>query len=193
MNVKQTISYVELLKRVELTPNQYFFCICVQYKNNKDFKETVLGSFLQGGFSFSEKEVQTCIDKGYIEDFNFGDTKSLNNYHLTNLFSMKIQAKDIDREQIYEDLISSYPPYTEINGKQAALTVVKDRDLLLEKYLREIDYNIETHNKIINIIKQASKLKLISYSLYNFIESKMWIALETQLPNRSETGLDNAF
>jgi hypothetical protein len=193
MNAKQTISYVELLKRVELTPNEYFFCLCVQHKHDKAFKESVLGSFLQAGFSFSQKEIKNCVSKGYIEDLNFSEEKSLNNYYLTNSFTIKSNGLEIDRDNIYNDLISAYPPYMDINGKPAALTVVKDRDLLLEKYLKEIDYNIETHNKIISIIKRASQLKLISYSLNNFVESKMWIALETQLPNYNETGLDNAF
>lgn len=81
-----------------------------------------------------------------------------------------------------KELFEAYPQFGNINGNLVPLrSVAKRFDSLEECYFRygkEIKWNLEIHNNIIDLVKWANEHNIINCSLASFIINNGWIDLQ---------------
>jgi hypothetical protein len=81
-----------------------------------------------------------------------------------------------------KELFDAYPMFGTIQGSSVYLRGVSRKFDSLEDcyraYGKAINWNPETHNKIIELLKWAEDKGIIQCSLATFVIDKYWIALE---------------
>lgn len=183
LNLKEEIS---LLGRYKITPNELLFIRTLLILQNDD-NEELFASYIQILIE-SEIKLRELIlglqEKGIIlksykvplegEEFD-PNFIPLNQNFLKNLYKCSFE--------IGKELFEEYPQFGSVQGNVVGLrSVSKKFDSLEDAYFRygkNIGWNPERHNHIIELVKWAKEHNIINYTLASFIIDQRWHELES--------------
>lgn len=157
----------EFLTKNKLTPNQYYFLLCLA--NGR--KEKLL-EYVSKVKKFSYKEELIPLEQ---QDFIFLAYKDTPDGKIVNFEKIIPKSKTMElfkRISIY-DISDEYPTKIYVNGVGYAAIDVDP--LTLETfYLRAIKNNQEIHEKVIEKVKKKKEEGNIKCKFSKFVYSKLW-------------------
>lgn len=93
------------------------------------------------------------------------------------------------------ELFEAYPPYTTIDGRVFSLRNItklyRSLDELCWRYGKVIKWDLDTHQKVMDLLQYATENDLIRSGICDFIESKQWQTIQVMKDN--EIGSYNGF
>ena len=194
--IYDTKRFSSIMRELELTPNQIWFCILLleqdYFKKKEMFKYY---SDKHGGFRWLE--IKDLEDKNYIVNFSgtevpktvglkatvkgeikydtVTDVVILEMLMVTPYFKDKIY---IDAELAADELLRVYPSFMMIDGKRVPLKLIGDREKFYQEYGDIINGDILKHKVIIEAATQfkkfADKGKVTGMGLKKFLASRFW-------------------
>jgi len=155
-----------ILNKFNITISQLYILNCIYCKEIQAIKNHI------------DKNVDTFLnDLKYLESLSYleyhgRDIENIDffDYALTESF---INQMYLDVDKAGNEFFNAYPSYIEINGNKI-LAKKGDRDALIEQYCKDINYDIEKHNKILKAIPIAIAQGSLNMAIRNFIESKLY-------------------
>lgn len=182
LNLEDEIS---ILSKYRITPNELMFIrtlLILQDDDNEDLFAKYLHTLVDGGFKV--RDIILCLqEKGIIlqsykipkEGSEFDpNTIPLNKAFLKTLYKCSFEMG--------KELFEEYPQFGSVQGNVVGLRSVSRKfDSLEEAYFRYgkcIGWNLERHNRIIELVKWSKERNLINYTLASFIIDQRWLELE---------------
>lgn len=195
LNLEEEIS---ILDRYKLTPNELMLIrtlLILQDEDNEElFKsyiellhscEIQLRDIL---ISLQEKEIilksyKVCKSGETFDPYSIPFNKNF----IKNLYKCSFE--------LGKELFEEYPQFASINGTMVGLRSVSKKFDTLEdayfKYGKNIKWNPDKHNHIIELIRWAREHNLINYTLANFIVDCKWLDLEALRDGEGNINYDN--
>lgn len=123
-------------------------------------------------------------EKGIIlKSFKIGEEGSSFDPHIIPLNKNFIKTLYKSSLELGKELFNSYPQWTSIKGNLVSLRGVSKHFDSLEdcyfKYGKAINWNIDRHNRIIELVNWASENSLLAKSLGAFVVDNGWLDLES--------------
>ena len=84
--------------------------------------------------------------------------------------------------ELGKDLWDIYPQFGLVNGNTVGLRAISDKDDSIEdffkRYGKEIHWNPEEHQRIIDLVNWAKETNIINYTISKFVRNHKWEELE---------------
>lgn len=84
--------------------------------------------------------------------------------------------------ELGKDLWDIYPQFGLVNSNMVGLRAISDKDDSIEdfykRYGKEIHWNPEEHQRIIDLVKWAKETNIINYTISKFVRNHKWEELE---------------
>lgn len=182
LNLEEEISFIS---KYRITPNELMLVRTLLMLQDED-NEELFKSYIEALYTCGIKLRDVLLylqEKGVIlKSYKIpSEGKSFDPYSIPfnkgfikNLYKCSFE--------LGKELFETYPQMTTINGNMVTLRGVSKHFDSLEtcyfKYGRAIGWNIDRHNKIIDLVKWAKDKDLIKQSLSSFVINNAWLDLE---------------
>lgn len=176
---------ISILNKYRITSNELMFIrtlLLLQDEENEDIFQEYIESLYECGIKTREV-ILSLQEKGIIlKSFHCPkngqpfDPYSIpfNKNFIKNLYKCSFEMG--------KELFEEYPQFGNINGSVVPLrSVARKFDSLEDCYIRygkNIRWNEEKHNHIIELVKWAKENNIINQSLANFVINNAWVDLE---------------
>lgn len=176
---------ISILNKYRITPNELMLIrtlLILQDEENEELFKSYIETLYESGIKL--RDVLLCLqEKGIIlkqykienEGIAFDPYSiPINKVFIKNLYKCSFE--------LGKELFEIYPQFGNINGNVIPLrSVARKFDSLEDAYFRygkEIKWNPELHNQIIELVKWAKSNNILNCSLSSFIINRGWIDLE---------------
>ena len=157
--------------------------LILQDDNYEDYFAKYIQVLVDGGFKI--RDVILCLqEKGIVlqsykipkEGSEFDPNSiPLNKNFLKALYKCSFEMG--------KELFEEYPQFGSVQGNLVGLRSISKKFDSLEqayfKYGKCIGWNLDKHNRIIELVKWAKDKNLINYTLQSFIVDQRWLELES--------------
>lgn len=183
LDIKDEIS---LLSKYRITPNELMIIrtlLILQDESNEDLFKNYIE--LLHDCNVNLRSVFLCLqEKGIILKTGF---KVPNEGEAFNPYSVPFNKAFIKTLykcsfELGKELFEEYPQFGSVQGNVVGLRSVSKKFDSLEdayfKYGRNIGWNPERHNHIIELVRWAKEHNIINYTLASFIIDQRWLELQ---------------
>jgi hypothetical protein len=203
--IYDTKRFQEIMQKLDLTPNQIYFCILL-LEQDYNRKVQMFNNYIDrhGGFRFLE--IDDLETKGFIE--NFSNTEIPKTVKITTTKKGEVKYERVTdvmilelivvtplfKDQIYVDaelatdeLLQAYPTWIIIkdkSGKTQRVSVksVPDRDEFIQFYSNIINGDILKHKLIVEMATHlrrfVEKKEVMATNIRKALESRFWEQIE---------------
>lgn len=184
---------IDLCKTFKISPTELFFLRALLiYQDEDDYKP--LQELTSCNISVKQI-IQNLQQKKIVNKWEIPE----GNYNPLEIPINKTIVKQFYKSsfELGKELYDYYPPYGEINGSWVQLrTISKKFDSLedaFRRYGKEISYNPEMHQKVIEITKWAAEKGILCCSLASYICDLRWndLMLLRDGKGKQNTNFDN--
>ena len=116
------------------------------------------------------KDISDLVAKGILEYDGRDLTTNIKDYVISQMF---LDEFFLDIDKAGQEFYDAYPSYIDIDGRKI-LAKKGDKDALIAKYCKDINYDKEMHNKILLALPIAEKQGSLNMAIRNFIESGLY-------------------
>lgn len=175
-----------LLKKYNISCNELMFIRSLLILQ-EDGKEEIFRDYLDSLHlcHISIKELLKSIqEKGIIlKSFNIPEEGEIFDPYSIPINKVFIRNLYKGSFEIGKELFDTYPQFGNIQGNVVGLRSISKKFDSLEdayfKYGKSINWNIDKHNYIIELLKWANENNIINYTLASFIVDQRWLELES--------------
>lgn len=183
LDIKEEIS---LLSKYRITPNELMIIrtlLLLQDEGNEELFQNYIE--LLHNCNVNLREVFLCLqEKGIILKTGFkvpneGEAFDPYSVPFNKAFTKTLYKCSFE---LGKELFEEYPQFGSVQGNVVGLRSVSKKFDSLEdayfKYGRNIGWNPERHNRIIELVRWAKEHNIINYTLASFIVDHRWLELE---------------
>lgn len=183
LSINETIN---LLNRYELTPNELLFMRILLIYQHEQYEQELFYNFanslIRAGVAI--RELLVSLQNKHILSNDYiippkGTVLNPDNIIVNKQFIDTFQRCSYE---LGNELYETYPDFTIINNETVSIkTVAKHYDSLEQayfKYCKAINWSIDLHKKILELVQWGKDNNLICCSLSSFIINRGWNTLE---------------
>lgn len=195
----------ELLEKLKITPNQAWFCVML-LEQDYNYKVKLFHDYIKEYGVIDFVDIDALEKLGYIENFanskvpkttiikkeyNYAEQKyitekkPITDIIILELFMITPKFKELvylDAEEAAEELLSVYPSWVNIKGKQTPLKKIPDREAFYQYYFSITNGDMLKHKYIVEMFRHYRDLikkdKVLGMNIINALESKLWMEIE---------------
>jgi hypothetical protein len=203
--IYDTKRFQEIMKKLDLTPNQIYFCILL-LEQDYNRKVELFNHYAERHGGFRYLEIEDLQKKGYIENFSDTDIPKTVKITVTSKGEVKYETvKDaiilellivtphfkeqiyIDPEAAADELLQAYPTWITIKDKtgksqRVSVKTIPDRDEFVQFYNTIINGDILKHKLIVEMATHlrrfVEKKQVIATNIRKALESRFWEQIE---------------
>lgn len=176
---------ISILDKYRLTPNELLVLrvlLLFQDEQEEELLQKLLATLKHINIQFREVLIELQRKEIILKSYNIpciGQTFDPLTIPINKNFVKTLYKCSFE---IGKELFEEYPQFGSINGSLVGIrSVSKKFDSLEDAYFRygkEIGWNPERHNRIIELVKWAKEHNIINYTLASFIVDQRWLELE---------------
>ena len=203
--IYDTKRFQEIMKKLDLTPNQIYFCILL-LEQDYNKKVELFNNYNERHGGFRYLEVKDLEEKGYIENFSDTDIpktikvtttkkgeikyETIKDVMILELILVTPHFKDqiyIDAELAADELLQAYPTWIVIKDKtgksqRVSVKTIPDRDEFVQFYHSIINGDILKHKLIVEMATHlrrfVEKKEVMATNIRKALESRFWEQIE---------------
>lgn len=204
--IYDTRRFQDIMKKLELTPNQIYFCVLLLEKDYNR-KAKLFNDFTETHGGFRLEEIEKLEEKGFIANFSDSEVpkttavyqskkgqlvyervKDVIILEMVIVTPKFIDAIYVDAEAAADELLKAYPTWIKIKdratGKEQRVSVknIPDRDEFVQFYNGIIQGDIIKHKLIVEMATQLRKFvergDVMATNIRKALESRFWEQIE---------------
>lgn len=171
---------VEFCITHKITVQQYFFMWLLLHKDwNRPYKESLAKQYLTEVEKFTQRNIDDLEEKGMIDNLNYPPNTLPEMYIVKEHISKKMFASDDEGEELWK----AYPPNFPLStGGTFVARAGGDKDELIAKYLKKINYSPIKHKFIMQQLKAYKELvktgRINGHKISDFIAMELWDTID---------------
>lgn len=172
------------MNKYQLTADELFLIKLIFYAQN-EHEEYLNDFFSQNSLGYPIINLLKSIqEKGIInKSYKIPEKGTIFNPKDVEFNKLVLKSLLTHSQLLGQELFDNYPMFVTINGKQFSLRNIakkyKTFDEFCWEYGKAIKFDIEEHNKILNLIEWGKENNTIHSGICDFIISKQWETLQT--------------
>lgn len=166
--------FVDLLCKLGISPNQFLICMLI---HEKDVAGTIKYFEENKRNRFAVLDIDWLLNNGFLLRI---DKRKETNYELDEFIVTAKFTEEflVDEYDAGEELWNTYPSWMNFDGSRKSAKSV-DKDELIEKYLKKINFSKKKHSAIIEVIKKYAEDNngYATMGIQKFVSSEQWVEL----------------
>jgi hypothetical protein len=170
---------IEFCIRHKINVNQYFFLWLLLNKDwNRPYKESLGRQYLNEVDKFTQRDIDDLENKGMIGNLNYPPNTLPEMYIVKDHISKEIFVSEDEGEELW----NAYPPNFPLSsGGTFIARAGGDKDDLIEKYLKKINFSPVKHRFVMQQLKNYKSLvqqgRINGHKISDFIGMELWTTI----------------
>lgn len=181
---------IKLCIREHISVEQYFFMWLVRRQDfNQPDNKSLAKQYVKLVRAFSTKDIDSLVDKGFIEDFNSPNQSNPDLYILKDKASVLFTDEDSG-----EELFRRYPTTFPLKDKGSSFLARTGapKEVIIDKYLKAIGYSREKHKfamkQLANYVMLVNAGKINGKKLIDFVDERIWESVADYMEQSTRPG-----
>lgn len=170
---------VEFCIKHKIRIEQYLFLWLLLRKDfNKPYRESLSKQYLREVSKFRQEDIDDLEERQLIDNLNFAPNTLPEMYIVKEEIAREITVTDDDGEELW----NAYPPNFPLSsGGTFVARAGGDKDELIVKYLKKINYSPTKHKFVLQQLKAYKELvrsgKINGHKISDFIGMELWTTI----------------